>query len=119
MMPAENRRILVVGDKAEIREMLELNLQLRGFAVKTAAGGLEGLSFVRDWDPDLIILDIHSPKVDGFTVLPAFRRLTQAPVIMLTAKSVEDGADDYLAKPFEMAELVARLQTQLHRSLRD
>jgi len=122
-MAAEVPKILVVDDELEIREMLELNLRLRGFTVKTAADGVEGLGLVRDWEPDAIVLDVVMPKVDGFTVLPAFRRLTEAPVIMLTARSdvndrvrgLEGGADDYLGKPFEMVELVARLRTRLRR----
>jgi len=123
VMPTDSARILVIDDEFEIREMLDLNLRLRGHAVRTAADGVEGLSLVRDWHPDVIILDVVMPKVDGFTLLPALRRLTEAPVIMLTAKGdvmdrvrgLEGGADDYIAKPFEMAELIARLQTRLRR----
>jgi len=122
-MTPEERRILVVDDEPEIREMLELNLSVRGFTVRSAADGVEGLSIIREWRPNLIILDVVMPKVDGFSLLPAIRRLTEAPVIMLTAKSelsdkvkgLEGGADDYLAKPFEVAELVARLESALRR----
>lgn len=122
-MTTDQARLLVVDDEHEIREMLELNLSVRGFAVRTAADGIEGLALIRDWHPDLIVLDVVMPKVDGFTLLPAIRRLTEVPVIMLTAKSnvgdrvkgLEGGADDYLAKPFEMVELVARIQSGLRR----
>src|SRR5271165_5875415 len=122
-MIANDRRILVVDDEPEIRQMLELNLSVRGYSVRTAGDGVEALAIVRDWRPDLIILDVVMPKIDGFTLLPMVRRLTEAPVIMLTAKSdlsdkvkgLESGAYDYLAKPFEVAELVARLNTALRR----
>jgi len=126
-MVAEERRILVVDDEAEIREMLELNLGLRGFGVRSARDGVEGLQIIRDWRPDVIILDVVMPKIDGYALLPMVRRLTEAPVIMLTAKSelhdvvkgLENGADDYLAKPFEVAELIARLESALRRPLLD
>ena len=122
-METDERKILVVDDEREIREMLELNLSLRGFAVRGAAEGVEALALVRDWQPDAIILDVVMPKLDGFTLLPMIRRLTQAPIIMLTAKSeihdvvqgLEGGADDYLGKPFEVAELLARLNSALRR----
>jgi len=122
-MTASQPRILVVDDELEIREMLELNLNVRGYAVRSAPDGVEGLALIRDWQPDLIILDVLMPKIDGFTLLPMIRRMTEAPVIMLTAKSelgdkvkgLGSGADDYLAKPFEVAELVARLDSALRR----
>src|SRR5271166_2525839 len=78
-MTPEERRILVVDDEPEIREMLELNLSVRGFTVRSAADGVEGLSIIREWRPNLIILDVVMPKVDGFSLLPAIRRLTEAP----------------------------------------
>jgi len=115
--------VLVVDDELQIREMLELNLSLRGFDVRAARDGTEALSMIRDWRPEAIILDVVMPKIDGFTLLPMIRRLTQAPVIMLTAKSdlidvvrgLESGADGYIPKPFEVAELIARLNTALRR----
>ena len=122
-MRTNERRILVVDDEVEIREMLELNLSLRGFAVRTARDGVEALGHIRDWLPDAIVLDVMMPKIDGFSLLPTIRRLTEAPVIMLTAKSelhdvvrgLESGADGYIAKPFEVTELVARLNTAMRR----
>ena len=122
-MNREESRVLVVDDEQQIREMLELNLSLRGFAVRAARDGTEALSMIRDWRPEAIILDVVMPKIDGFSLLPMIRRLTQAPVIMLTAKSelldvvrgLESGADGYIPKPFEVAELVARLNTALRR----
>ena len=123
-MPAESPRILVVDDELEIREMLDLNLRLRGFTVMTARDGAEAVSVARDWRPDLIILDVMMPKVDGFTALRGLRRVTDVPIIMLSARSdvqdrvrgLEDGADEYLTKPFEVPELVARIRTRLRRS---
>ena len=117
---ADNPRILVVDGKVEIREMLELNLRLRGFSVKTAEDGVHGLANVRDWNPDLIILGM-TMKADGFMVVRALGRLTEAPIIMLWGKTdvqgpvrgLKGGTLDYLPKPFEMIELVSRIRTQL------
>lgn len=117
------RRVVVVDDERSIREMLEMSLAHRGFEVRTAGDGAAALPLVRDFDPDVIVLDVMMPRLDGFTLLPMLRRVTQAPIIMLSARGeVEDkveglasGADDYLSKPFEIAELVARLETALRR----
>ncbi len=122
-MNRDDPKVLVVDDEQQIREMLELNLSLRGFAVRAARDGTEALSMIREWHPEAIILDVVMPKIDGFTLLPMIRRLTQAPVLMLTAKSelvdvvrgLESGADGYIPKPFEVAELIARLNTALRR----
>jgi DNA-binding response OmpR family regulator len=106
-----------------IREMLELGLSREGFEVRTAADGLAALDVVRGFDPEIIILDIMMPKIDGLALLPRLREITQAPILMLTAKgAVEDkvaslsgGADDYMIKPFIFEELIARLQAKLRR----
>jgi two-component system response regulator MprA len=82
-----------------------------------------GLQIARDWSPDAIVLDVMLPKLDGISLLPMFRKLTEAPILMLSAKGetgdkvagLHGGADDYVAKPFEMAELTARLETALRR----
>src|ERR1700676_327624 len=116
-------RLLVVDDERPIREMLELGLQTRGFDVRSVADGPAAIPVIRDWKPELIVLDVMMPKVDGFSMLPMLRRLTEAPILMLSAKGeLEDrvqgldrGADDYLAKPFEMSELVSRLRSALRR----
>jgi DNA-binding response OmpR family regulator len=94
-----------------------------GFTVRTAPDGPAALSLVEEWEPQAIILDIMLPQIDGITLLPMLRRLTEAPVLMLSAKGdVEDritglsrGADDYINKPFDLAELAARLRTALRR----
>jgi DNA-binding response OmpR family regulator len=122
-MDTDTRKILVVDDEPEVREMLHLNLSLRGFDVQTARDGIEALAMIREWQPDAIVLDVVMPKVDGFSLLPMIRRITEAPVIMLTAKSeltdvvkgLESGADGYISKPFEVAELIARLNANLRR----
>ncbi|MGR4063884.1 MAG: response regulator transcription factor [Vulcanimicrobiaceae bacterium] len=116
-------RVAVVDDDRMIREMLELGLSREGFEVRTAADGAAALDVVRGFDPEIIILDIMMPKIDGLALLPRLREITQAPILMLTAKgAVEDkvaslsgGADDYMIKPFIFEELIARLQAKLRR----
>jgi DNA-binding response OmpR family regulator len=116
-------RLLVVDDERPIREMLELGLTSRGFDVRSVADGPAAIPVIREWKPELIVLDVMLPKVDGFSMLPLLRRVTEAPIVMLSAKGELDdrvrgldrGADDYLAKPFEMSELVSRLRSALRR----
>ncbi len=116
-------RILVVDDERHIRELLEIGLADDGYDVRSAPDGQVGLQIARDWEPDAIVLDVMLPKLDGISLLPMFRKLTEAPIVMLSAKSetsdkiagLHGGADDYVAKPFEMDELVARLETALRR----
>ncbi|HEV3157347.1 MAG TPA: response regulator transcription factor [Candidatus Baltobacteraceae bacterium] len=122
-MEKETPRILVVDDDRKIREMLELNLSLRGFEVRCAADGAAALPIVREWTPSVIVLDIMMPKIDGISLLPMLRRLTEAPILLLSARGevvdkvegLQRGADDYLAKPFEISELIARLESALRR----
>ncbi|MBC5810847.1 MAG: response regulator transcription factor [Candidatus Eremiobacteraeota bacterium] len=122
-MSRPQQRVLVVDDERHIRELLEIGLGDEGFEVRSAADGQFGLQICREWNPDAVILDVMLPKVDGFALLPLFRKLTEAPILMLSAKGevsdkvtgLSSGADDYLAKPFEMAELLARLETALRR----
>lgn len=120
MQPA---RVAVVDDDRFVREMLEVGLSREGFQVRTAADGVAALDLARTWDPEVIVLDIMMPKIDGITLLPRLREITQAPILMLTAKgettdkvaSLGAGADDYLVKPFDFEELIARLQAKLRR----
>ena len=118
-----NARVAVIDDDRMVREMLELGLSREGFDVETASDGLAALDLVRRFDPEVIVLDIMMPKIDGITLLPRLREITQAPIVMLTAKvdtedkvlSLSAGADDYLVKPFIFEELIARLQAKLRR----
>ena len=119
----QHSRIAVVDDDRFVREMLELGLTREGFHVRTAADGGAALALVREWDPEVIVLDAMMPKIDGFTLLPMLREITQAPILMLTAKGETSdkvtglgaGADDYLVKPFVFEELIARLTAKLRR----
>lgn len=116
-------RVAIVDDDRHIREMLELGLSREGFVVRTASDGQAALHLVKEWEPEIIVLDVMMPKIDGFTLLPLLRGITQAPILMLTAKGetsdkvtgLHQGADDYLVKPFVFEELIARLQANLRR----
>lgn len=116
-------RVLVVDDELALRKLLEYGLGQAGFVVQSVPDGTAALDTLRRWAPQAIILDVMLPGEDGFTLLPAIRRLTDVPVIMLSAKSetakkiagLASGADDYLGKPFELEELIARLRTALRR----
>jgi DNA-binding response OmpR family regulator len=120
-------RVAVIDDEPAIRSLLENELAEAGFEVRGARDGLAGLELVREWEPDLILLDVMMPKVDGISILPRYRSLTQAPIFIISAKGgtddkvlgLERGADQYIAKPFEMPELVARLRSALRRPLLD
>ncbi len=116
--------ILVVDDKLNVREMLKDYLTEQGFRVVTAENGQEALFVARYEKPELVLLDIMMPRMDGYQFLPAFRRESNVPVILLTAKleesdkvqGLELGADDYVTKPFGMRELLARVRAQLRRA---
>ncbi|HEY1882048.1 MAG TPA: response regulator transcription factor [Candidatus Cybelea sp.] len=118
-----NARIAVIDDEPHIRELLSLALGHHSYTVRCAADGAAGLQLVREWAPDLIVLDVMMPKASGIELLPMLRRITDAPVVMLSARGeVEDkveglahGADDYLSKPFEISELIAHVEAKLRR----
>ena len=116
--------ILVVEDDRNIQQLLQLYLEKEGYAVTIAADGGQGLQKFRSIHPDVVLLDVMMPVMDGWAVCRAIREESQTPIIMLTAKSeTEDkvtglrtGADDYVTKPFEMRELLARIEAVLRRS---
>jgi DNA-binding response OmpR family regulator len=116
-------KVLVVDDEAPIRDMLEYGLDRAGFSVRSVPDGRSSFEILRNWHPDIIVLDVMLPEVDGITLLPALRRLTEVPIVMLSARSetsdkvdgLTRGADDYVAKPFELEELIARLNSALRR----
>ena len=116
-------RILVVDDERRMVGFIRLNLEQDGFEVIEAYNGTEALDRLRDSLPDLILLDVMMPDIDGFEVLRMIREISHVPVIMLTAKGEEDdkvkglelGADDYVTKPFSPRELVSRVKAVLRR----
>ena len=120
--------VLIVEDDANIAELLRLYLEKEGYRVSRAADGGEGLSMFRSQRPDLVLLDLMLPVMDGNEVCAAIRRESGpekgCPIIMLTAKSelsdkvngLRQGADDYITKPFEMKEVLARIEAVLRRS---
>jgi DNA-binding response OmpR family regulator len=120
----ERRRILVVDDEERMVRFIRLNLEHDGFQVSEAFNGKQAVQKLRDVNPDLILLDVMMPDLDGFEVLEMIREISNVPVIMLTAKSEEDdrvrglelGADDYVAKPFSPRELVSRVRAVLRRT---
>jgi len=122
MMPS-NPRVAVIDDERHLRELLELALGEDGFDVRSAGDGPAGLALVKEWRPDVIVLDVMLPQVNGLDLLPMMRRITEAPILMLSAKADTDdritglrrGADDYIPKPFEVSELLARLHSALRR----
>ena len=117
-------RILVVDDEAVVTEVVERYLRLEDFEVSLAADGNEALRVAHEWVPDLVVLDLMLPGVDGLEVCRRIRQKSQMPIIMLTARAeevdrivgLELGADDYMAKPFSPRELVARIKSVLRRS---
>ncbi len=116
-------RILVVDDDPEITSFVKRGLAYEGYAVDTASDGNEALTKARDKEPDLVILDIMMPGIDGTEVSKRLRRGSDVPILMLTAKGtvadkvagLESGADDYMVKPFAFDELLARVRALLRR----
>ena len=116
--------VLIVEDDRNIQELLQLYLEKEGYAVTVASDGGQGLAKFRAIKPDLVLLDVMMPVMDGWAVCKAIRADSQVPIIMLTAKGETDdkvtglksGADDYVTKPFEMKELLARAEAVLRRT---
>jgi DNA-binding response OmpR family regulator len=120
----KRKLILVVDDEERMARFIRLNLEHDGFQVVEAFRGMQAIQSLRDRMPDIIILDVMMPDIDGFEVLQMIRETSQVPVIMLTAKGEENdrvrglelGADDYVTKPFSPRELVSRVRAVLRRT---
>ena len=116
--------ILIAEDEADIRNILRLYLESENYEVLEAADGESAVAAVRNGSPDLVILDIMMPKLDGFAVVRAIRQQSDIPVLILSARNQDNdkilglnlGADDYIAKPFNALEIVARVKAHLRRS---
>ena len=119
-----NKKALVIEDDKNIAELLRLYLEKDGFEVSIAPDGGKGLQLAEDEHPDVVLLDIMLPVMDGWQVCREIRRTSQVPIIMLTAKGetydkvsgLEMGADDYVTKPFEVKELIARIHAVMRRT---
>jgi len=123
-MPAGHEQILVADDEPRMTRFIRMNLELDGYRVIEAHDGLEALDKARTQLPDLIILDVMMPELDGFETLEVLREVSDVPVIMLTVRSDEEdkvrglelGADDYVTKPFGARELTSRIKAVLRRA---
>lgn len=123
-MTTAEKTVLVVEDEENLLEALRYNLEHEGYAVHTAIDGEDGLATARLTHPDLVILDVMLPKLDGFEVCRILRHETEVPILMLTARGeeidrvvgLELGADDYVTKPFSTRELMVRVRNMLRRS---
>lgn len=119
-----NMTILIVDDEARIRDFVRMNLEMEHYGVLEASNGVEALEQLREHLPDLIVLDVTMPEMDGFETLRHIREVSTIPVIMLTVRQTDQdkirgldlGADDYLGKPFNPRELLSRIRALLRRS---
>ncbi|MBE7432838.1 MAG: response regulator transcription factor [Anaerolineales bacterium] len=117
-------KILIVEDEIALQDALAYNLKKEGYIIETSGDGLSALEAARKFNPDLIVLDIMLPHMDGFEVARILRKEMSTAILMLTARDdeidrvvgLEVGADDYLTKPFSMRELIARVKAQLRRA---
>ncbi len=123
-MDAKKTTILVVDDEPRLLKFVDLNLEAEGYAVLTTTDGQHALDLVKEHKPDLVLLDLMMPGMDGFSVCQAIRQFSALPIIVVTARgqdqdktrSFELGADDYVIKPFSVVELLARIRAVLRRA---
>jgi two-component system, OmpR family, response regulator len=116
---ASHTKVLVVDDEADVGDLLNYGLEAAGFDVTVAANGSSALQTTERWSPDVILLDVMLPDVDGFTLFPKLRAVTKSPILFLTARSRPSdrerglalGAVDYVTKPFDLDDLIARLHS--------
>ncbi len=116
-------KILLVDDEAQILRVLRTSLATQGYELKTAANGVEALTVVQEWEPDLVITDLAMPQMDGVTLCREIRGFSQVPILVLSIRNqdavkigaLDAGADDYITKPFSIQELMARVRAQLRR----
>ncbi len=119
-------KVLIVDDDETMNELVRVNLQPRGYEMISATSGVKAIEIVREYKPDLVVLDVMMPEMDGYEVCKQLREFTDIPVLFLTAKGREQdlvrgfevGGDDYVRKPFSLRELEARIQALLKRSVR-
>lgn len=118
------RLILVVDDEARMRRFIRMNMELEGYQIIEADNGINALEQIRQFTPDLVVMDVMMPEMDGFETLKLLREISTVPVILLTVKSDEEdkiqglglGADDYITKPFSPRELISRITAVLRRA---
>jgi DNA-binding response OmpR family regulator len=123
-MGAKKTTILAVDDEPRLLKFLALNLQAKGFAALTTSDGQQALELVSSQHPDLVLLDLMMPHMDGFTLCQSIRGFSAVPIIILTARGQDQdkvrgfelGADDYLTKPFSVQELIARIRAVIRRA---
>jgi len=120
----QQRTILIVDDDHGLRELVRINLEHEGYTVVQSRDGHEGVAAVREHRPDVVVMDINMPEMDGIEACSRIRNFSQVPVLMLTARvqsrdvvtGLDQGADDYIGKPFNMDELLARIRALLRRN---
>jgi two-component system KDP operon response regulator KdpE len=123
-MAHQQRTILIVDDDQGLRELIRMNLENEGYITLQARNGLEGLTAVREHRPDMVVMDINMPVMDGVEACSKIRDFSQVPILMLTARTeskdvvtgLDQGADEYISKPFNMDELQARIRALLRRT---
>src|ERR1700687_4833944 len=124
MMPAKNTTLVAADDDPGLLRLMARNLQLEGYDVLAASDGQQALELIENDTPDLVLLDVMMPRMDGFTVCYRVREFSSVPIIIITARGQDQdkvrgldlGADDYLTKPFGVDELLARVRAVLRRS---